>query len=275
MLILGFIALMLVICYYYQKNPVYGDKLFGETLKKRREEMGHDLRQIAETLKIKHEYLKALEDEAIKKLPAEVYVKGYIHEYAKFLNIDPEPLIKSYNEFRAALQPQKNKAPERESSQKSFRPVHILIPVFVLFCISIVILIKFSTSQKKPYATSYRDSKEITQTALHENKNVQKEQYTHLSEESEQKKNVQKATSRKILEIYATDTTWILVTTDKIESKEMLLQPGESVTLRAKDCFSLKIGDAGGISLVLNGKAISTHGEKGQVVQLELTDRNT
>jgi cytoskeleton protein RodZ len=52
--------------------------LVGEILKKRREELGRDLREISNYLKIRYDYLKALEDGDIEKLPAEVYIRGYI-----------------------------------------------------------------------------------------------------------------------------------------------------------------------------------------------------
>ena len=72
------------------------------------------------------------------------------------------------------------------------------------------------------------------------------------------------------LELIAEDTTWIFITIDDSESKEMLLHQGDHIKLSAKNIFSLKIGNAAGIKLVFDGKEIGPFGEKDQVVTLTL-----
>ena len=72
------------------------------------------------------------------------------------------------------------------------------------------------------------------------------------------------------LELIAEDTTWIFITIDDSESKEMLLHQGDHIKLSAKNIFSLKIGNAGGIKVVFDGKEIGPFGEKDQVVTLTL-----
>ncbi|MFZ6017133.1 MAG: helix-turn-helix domain-containing protein [Nitrospirota bacterium] len=83
--------------------------MVGEILKKRREESGQDLREIAKTLKIRYDYLKAIEDENFEKLPVEVYIRGYIREYAKILNINPEAAIKAYTQQVSSPLPEKKR----------------------------------------------------------------------------------------------------------------------------------------------------------------------
>jgi hypothetical protein len=61
-----------------------------------------------------------------------------------------------------------------------------------------------------------------------------------------------------------------MVLTDKTDPKEILLKPGDSAKWHAKNSFSLKIGNAGGIRLVFNGKEIKKLGEKGQIINIDL-----
>ena len=70
----------------------------GEILKKSVKNWGITSKEIAETLRIRSDYLKAIEEGTFEKLPVEVYTKGYIREYAKFLKTDPEIVIKAYIE---------------------------------------------------------------------------------------------------------------------------------------------------------------------------------
>jgi len=77
------------------------------------------------------------------------------------------------------------------------------------------------------------------------------------------------------LELITEDTTWVLITIDDMESKEMLLFQGDRIKLSAKKDFSLKIGNAGGIKLIFDGKEIGPLGEEDQVVTLKLPPPTT
>jgi flagellar biosynthesis protein FlhG len=60
--------------------------------------MGIDLKQIYEKTKINRERLKWLEEEDFTNLPALVYIRGFIVEYAKALNLEPNKVVDSYLE---------------------------------------------------------------------------------------------------------------------------------------------------------------------------------
>jgi cytoskeletal protein RodZ len=62
-----------------------------------------ELREIAERSKIGMAYLHALEGELFPKLPAAVYVRGFLAEYARALGLDVERVKQTYlARFRAA-----------------------------------------------------------------------------------------------------------------------------------------------------------------------------
>ena len=75
----------------------------GPLLRQIREAIGIELREIAEKSKIGMAYLVALEGELWPKLPAAVYVRGFLAEYARALGLDPERVKQTYlARFRAA-----------------------------------------------------------------------------------------------------------------------------------------------------------------------------
>ncbi len=78
--------------------PVITDdtEFTGPLLQLIREAHGLELRAIAEHTKIGMTYLRALESEAFDKLPATVYVRGFLTEYAKLLALDIERVGPSY-----------------------------------------------------------------------------------------------------------------------------------------------------------------------------------
>lgn len=68
----------------------------GELMRQVRESAGVALRQIAEHTKIGMGYLRAIEAEAFDKLPAVVYVRGFLVQYARVLGLDEERLLDTY-----------------------------------------------------------------------------------------------------------------------------------------------------------------------------------
>ncbi|HEY4057649.1 MAG TPA: helix-turn-helix domain-containing protein [Kofleriaceae bacterium] len=75
----------------------------GPLLRQIREAVGVELREIAERSKIGMAYLHALEGEVFAKLPAAVYVRGFLAEYARALGLDTERVKQSYlARYRAA-----------------------------------------------------------------------------------------------------------------------------------------------------------------------------
>ncbi|HEX7669672.1 MAG TPA: helix-turn-helix domain-containing protein, partial [Polyangiaceae bacterium] len=68
----------------------------GFLLKKVREAQGTDLQEIAIRTKISLPYLRAIEAEEFDKLPALVYTRGFVHEMARYLNLDPTQVTRTY-----------------------------------------------------------------------------------------------------------------------------------------------------------------------------------
>lgn len=60
----------------------------SSSLKQARIESGKTLEEISSYLKIRKQYLVALEEEDFSSMPAEVYVKGYLKLYSNYLGID-------------------------------------------------------------------------------------------------------------------------------------------------------------------------------------------
>ncbi len=224
--------------------------MIGEILKKRREEQGKNLREIADNLKIRFDYLKALEDGAFDKLPADVYVKGYVQEYAKVLGMDPEAAVATYSQERSPSPPDQKSAPEKvvPPQGRRFKTAYILLPV-ILIVSGIIAAFQIRPAPKEPYKAAPIVEKVNPAPSA--------------------------AVSDLVLEIAATDATWLLVTIDSANSKEILMQAGDSVKWHAKKGYSLKIGNAGGIRLVFNGRELPKLGEKGQVVKVNLPHAGT
>ncbi len=68
----------------------------GPAIKALREQLGHDLRAIADKTKVGMRFLEYIEEESYQKLPARAYVRGFLVLYAKALGCDPERVAADY-----------------------------------------------------------------------------------------------------------------------------------------------------------------------------------
>ena len=68
----------------------------SKLLKKQREDLGRDLKEVAAHTRIKESCLRSIEEEDYDKMPIEVYTRGYIKEYAKYLGMPIDPALVPY-----------------------------------------------------------------------------------------------------------------------------------------------------------------------------------
>ena len=68
---------------------------FGEVLREARHKSNQSLSQISSLLRIRHDYLKAIENGTPDDIPGTTYAIGFIKSYSNYLGIDPEAYIKS------------------------------------------------------------------------------------------------------------------------------------------------------------------------------------
>jgi flagellar biosynthesis protein FlhG len=77
----------------------------GAFLGEIRRERGIELVDISNRAKISISYLKAIEEEQYDDLPAPVYIRGFVTEFARYLKIDPKRAVAdfmaTYDAYRA------------------------------------------------------------------------------------------------------------------------------------------------------------------------------
>ena len=105
----------------------------GDALREKREQMGVTLPQAAEDTRIREKFLQALESGDYQSLPGTVYTKGFLRNYAHYLNVDPEEMVALYTGERGGAEPLRSFAPMKPLVKRSFifTPT-VLVPVVVL-----------------------------------------------------------------------------------------------------------------------------------------------
>ncbi|WP_298286367.1 RodZ family helix-turn-helix domain-containing protein, partial [Acidocella sp.] len=73
----------------------------GAGLREVRERLGWKLPDVAAALRIKHDYLTAIEAGDLTPLPGQAYRTGFIRSYAQLLGLDPEEILGRFRDAGA------------------------------------------------------------------------------------------------------------------------------------------------------------------------------
>lgn len=115
----------------------------GESLKERRKELGISLPQAEEQLHIRLRLLEALEEGDYEHLPNPGYVRGYISTYARYLELDPQPLLNMYHaetghgRFHRIELPEQAVKPAHEQHALPWRAALAVVAVIALVSLAV------------------------------------------------------------------------------------------------------------------------------------------
>lgn len=106
----------------------------GEILRTEREKKGITLDQAAADTRIREKFLKALEDDDHQSLPGTVYTKGFLRNYAEYLDLSGEELVVLFHQERGMpVEPTRRYNTLKPIGSRSlvFTPA-VFVPVIVL-----------------------------------------------------------------------------------------------------------------------------------------------
>jgi cytoskeletal protein RodZ len=89
---------------------------FGDWLRRQREMREISLRDIAERTKISLRYLEAMEADRFDLLPAPIFAKGFLREYARYVGLSPDEVV---NHYLSVQQPQESEDKEGDNKVRT------------------------------------------------------------------------------------------------------------------------------------------------------------
>lgn len=117
-----------------------GTLTLGEKLKKLRLDRRMALNEASRITRIQTKYLEYLEEGAYDKLPADVYVRGFLRSYADFLGVDEQILLKLYEKEKEI---KKNIEQDKKGPDSAKKPLNISSFVFTPKKIAVIAVAVF------------------------------------------------------------------------------------------------------------------------------------
>ena len=253
----------------------------GSILRKERESQGRAIADIAAQLCITQRYLRAIEEDDTVGVPGLFFYKNFARQYAAILGIDKGLIQPALDAIQAPEDAPATPAicvPNRlvQATNRHHIPD---IPMGWSVIGLVVVLVGCSgiyawwkRAPQAPAAAAVVLPRQAAPVAMvsssapapeHANVQVGAQAMVQTGE-----------AGGVVLKLSATERTWLSISSDGKEIFAGILQPSESKTLTGLDRATMKVGNAGGIDVLWNGKSISPLGTRGQVLTIKITPQD-
>jgi cytoskeletal protein RodZ len=235
----------------------------GDRFRTARESRGLSLSEAAEHLRIRSVYLGAIEDENWSAIGAPVYIRGFLRTYARFLGLEPEEAVAEYN--AAAGEPSRSGdagSPRDRGREPAYQDgpddpgrrrssalaiwglslVAVAMVAFVVYnevvmrakspAVAVVVTASPAPSAVAPSPSPVPPAAPVAQT----------------------------------LQLKLDGPSWLQVTVDGNASIDGTFPAGTSRTFHGKSA-TVRLGNAGAVEVVVDGKSLGKLGAPGAVVE--------
>ena len=270
---------------------------FAEQLKKARLKKGISLQQIAAKTRIDIKFLEAIDNGNFSFLP-DLYVKAFLRQYAKSVDLDENETIKKYDdalngkfieddEPKSLLEqkieirtdepviPKEKQVPVFDATTSANKPksktddlnkkLRLLIYAAGVILVGVVIYFTLSNRTSTIVVEEVPYEKVLEET---------RDRYEVKEEKVDSSAAIPLNADSLVLQFIntdAVDSAWVMVIHDDSFKEDFLLYPGRSKTVRARENLKFTLGNSGVIMLKLDDQQLSFEGRKGSVRHYEIS----
>jgi cytoskeleton protein RodZ len=269
----------------------------GTKLREARQRKGMTLRQIANTTKIAIAVLDGLERNDISKLPGGIFGRAFVRSFAHEVGLDPEASIREFMEqFRddsvAAGHPRSERIVDKESLGRKRRIAGTFLALIALIVLVVAIIVYFGFAGGREASVAAArpapaEGAAVENAAPRPSRDPPAPEVAPSQPASDKASaaagaNLRPApdgpvTDRLVVSLAVTRPCWVSATVDGQKQIEQVLRPGDERSLEVRRELGLTVGDAGAVTMTLNGVPAKALGKGGEVVatRLNLTNFKT
>ena len=243
----------------------------GERFRDAREARNLSLSDVAEQIRIRSVYLAAIENENWPAIGAPIYVRGFLRTYARFLSMDPEEAVRAFNAAtaepggeisEAETQPQFRGPVAIPEERRGFSPlIWIAGAVAVLLIVYVVYDAVTYHSHNAQVAVASGASASPTPAGTDSGASPTPKPFPNSSS---------LPLGPHTLALTLSAPSWLRVTIDGSNKFEGVAKAGSIRTFQGNNAV-VRIGNAGGVEVTVDGKSIGTLGKSGDVVERTFT----
>jgi cytoskeleton protein RodZ len=238
----------------------------GERFRAAREARGLSLSDVAEQIRIRSVYLGAIEDENWTAIGAPVYTRGFLRTYARFLSLDPEEVVAEFNRVSGSAPATTAQSPpptisrisSHEGRPRNLSPLIWAATIIAIALVAFVFYNEFTLHARQTQVAG----------ALPSNNEASPAASASLTPSP-----LPLATPTpqpNTLELRLSAASWVRVAVDGSVSMEGTFPAGTARVFHGKNAV-VRIGNAGGVDVFVDGKHLGKLGAEGDVVERSFT----
>lgn len=276
--------------------------MVGYTLRQERERQELSINDIEQGTSIRAVYIESIENGEYDKLPGNVYTKGFIKNYAKFLGMDVDAVVKEFTADIAELSGEETPETPKETSEpaqtkkaelkivkneKPAKPVKPVKPVKPdkteikkvttsvvedgknssnMLVVAAVVLIAALAGFAWSFLTNSDGDVAKVNPPVQQTQSVEPQPTEHDNQTTVASANPAPKTDGVEIQARFNDACWTLVTVDGAVVQEGTIEGGQTISWEGKDNITFRFGNAGAVELFQDGKSLGVQGAIGDIV---------
>lgn len=259
----------------------------GTWLRTQREARGVSLRAVAESSKISTRYLEALEGDRFDALPAAVFVRGFLREYARVVGLDADEVVNFYLLVVPAKSPpaiaERPRAGESKGAGPSWLGYGLLVGAILTLFLGIAGAISFWAKRRAAPPAAVVAAPKVEQPRAEERPEAAVSPPTApvgsaaapLAEPAPGLAAPAGGAGSDLLQVVLEfqQDCWVEVVVDGRRRSSELKAGGETLALEARESVLLTLGNAPAVRVELNGRAVALPTQGTRVIRDFRIDR--
>lgn len=234
----------------------------GEALRAAREEQGRTIEEASRATRVRADYLRALEEERFDRIGGDVYAKGFLATYARWLGLDAEPLLERY---RREVQ-RGDYDPHALVEHPVARPAKEGATNWVMWAAVVVLVVLVGLGVIGTFGG--RTPPQATEPGIDGSPSPSATDRTEPASGSEETPTPSPTPTEVDLALLMEGSSWMRVQVDGEVVFEGTVPAGEQRSFSATSEVQMRLGNAGDVRLVLNGEDLGSIGGRGEVVEI-------
>ncbi len=247
---------------YYTDLPV------GEIIRRTRKSYGKSLLDVEKALRIRAQMLEAIEKGDIEKLPGRVYAIGFVRSYAEYLNLDGDIIVHLFKIQSVGARPRPEvNMPAPVDDSKIPNIVTSIISTLLAFSL-IIFWVTYNQSKNQEERFIPEVPEELSKNDLTLEIITQDPEQDIETINPETMKPAVTIFNGPEIAISVNENSWVQI--KNANGKTILskvLKKGQYYSVPDEEGLVMNTGNAGGISIILNGKSLKPLGKKAEVVK--------
>ena len=259
----------------------------GQLLKAGRTKSNKSLDEIAEATKIRRGLLEAIEEDRCELLPPRIYLRGMIKLFAQEVGADVDAVLDTFESVSLDKTGGEEKKDVRRQLQPASPRTYIPLILIIVFAFLVYFfLINKSAIQDESSPVIAPVQQEVTTTTAPAAVTTTTAAAAVLVPEAKSPDAPAAAPSPVsiskpvlplpagpfTLRFEAQALTWMRIQVDQEQRFDILLRPGESYKHTATRTMTVRLGNAGGVTIYCNDTLLGSAGKPGEVMNLQFPE---